>query len=63
MCMKDYFLSKLSIINYRMSIHGGDANRRLASQVVEIYYKLLSAEEVPNEYRKDLGYNKRRGKR
>jgi hypothetical protein len=31
--MKLYFLEKLSNINYRIAIHEGDANRRLASEV------------------------------
>ena len=51
--MKDYFLSKLSIINYRISIHEGDANRRLTSQAVEIYHKLFLS-EVPDEYKRDF---------
>ena len=51
--MRDYFLEKLSIINYRMAIHEGDANRRLASQSVEILYKLFPT-EVPTKYRKQF---------
>lgn len=49
--MSHYFLGKLSIINYRMAIHEGNANRRLASQAVEILYKLFPS-EVPKEYLK-----------
>ena len=48
--MKIYFISKLSEINYRMSVHEGTANRRLASEAIKIL--LLPPNEVP-EYRKN----------
>ncbi len=52
--MNNYFLSKISNINYKMAIHEGDANRRLASQSVEILYKLFP-NEVPSKYKE--GFN------
>ena len=51
--MKDYFFGKLSIINYRIAIHEGDANRRLASQAVEILHKLFPS-NVPDQYKKEF---------
>lgn len=42
--MKEYFLSKLSDINYKMATHEGNANRRLASQSKNIL--LLPSNEV-----------------
>jgi hypothetical protein len=36
-----------------MAIHEGDANRRLASQAVEIYHKLFQS-DVPTEYKKEF---------
>jgi hypothetical protein len=50
--MKLYFLEKLSNINYRIAIHEGDANRRLASEVIKII--LLPFSEVPFSYKKDF---------
>ena len=47
------FLGKLSLINYRIAIHEGDANRRLASQSVEIAFKLFPS-EVPLQYKKEF---------
>ena len=47
--MEDYFISKLAEINYRMAIHEGNANRRLASEAIKIL--LLPLSEVP-EYHK-----------
>jgi len=46
-------LGKLSIINYKIAIHEGDANRKLASQAVQILYKLFPS-EVPKKYRKEF---------
>ena len=34
--MKQYYLGKLSDLNFRMAIHEGDANRRLASEIDKI---------------------------
>lgn len=51
--MRNYFLGKLSIINYRMAIHPGDALRRLESQAVEISHKLFLS-EAPKKYEKDF---------
>jgi hypothetical protein len=51
--MKNYFLSKLFDINYRMAIHEGNANQRLASQSVKILFQLHS-NEVPDKYKKDF---------
>jgi hypothetical protein len=42
-------LEKLPLINYRMAIHEGDANRRLASQAWEI--SLLPNSLIPSRYR------------
>ena len=50
--MKQYFLEKLFDVNYKMSIHEGNASRRLASQAIKIY--LLSPSEVPPLYRKEF---------
>ena len=50
--MSNYFLAKLSALNYRIAIHEGDANRRLASEAVNIY--LLSPSEVPPQYQKSF---------
>lgn len=49
--MRHYFLGKLSMINYNIAIHEGDANRRLASQAVKVL--LLPASEVPENFKKD----------
>lgn len=51
--MNDYFFKKLSIINYKMAIHEGNANRRLASQSVEILHKLFLS-EVPGKFKKEF---------
>ena len=47
-----YFLSKLCEINYRMSVHEGDANRRLASEAENIV--LFPAADVPMRFRKSF---------
>ena len=47
--MKNYFCGKLSIINYEMAIHEGDANRRLASQSIKIL--LLPSSEVSEKFK------------
>lgn len=47
--MKNYFIGKLSTINYEMAIHEGDANRRLASQAIKI--SLLPNDEVPHKFK------------
>ena len=47
-----YFISKLFDINYRMAIHEGDANRRLASEAVKIL--LLSSSEVPERHKNEF---------
>lgn len=47
-----YFTGKLSVINYSMAIHEGDANRRLASQAGDIYR--LSKIAVPEKYKKEF---------
>ncbi|HXL57540.1 MAG TPA: hypothetical protein VN958_14850 [Chitinophagaceae bacterium] len=50
--MSNYFIAKLSALNYRMAIHEGNANRRLASEAINIY--LLSPTEVPLQYQKSF---------
>ncbi len=50
--MKDYFIGKLSAINFRMATHEGDANRRLASEAYKIL--LLPKTEVPEKYQKQF---------
>jgi hypothetical protein len=52
MGMKSYFLAKLSDINYRMAIHEGNANQRLASECGKIL--LLPPSEVPSSYKSDF---------
>ncbi len=47
--MKRYFREKLYDINYRMTVHVGDANRRLASESTKIF--LLPKSEVPEKYK------------
>lgn len=50
---KDYFLSKLFNINYKIATHEGDANRRLASKLPEILFQLCPYEDVvTDKYRK-----------
>src|SRR6476469_9575513 len=46
--MKHYFLSKLSDLNYRMAIHEGDANRRLASEIDKLL--LLRGAPIPQRF-------------
>jgi hypothetical protein len=48
--MKTYFAGKLFDINYRMAVHEGDANRRLASEAARIL--LLPPSEVPKSFAK-----------
>jgi hypothetical protein len=50
--MRGYFAGELFDINYRMAIHEGDANRRLASEAIRIL--LLPTDEVPSKYRKQF---------
>jgi hypothetical protein len=50
--VNNYFIAKLSALNYRMAIHEGNANRRLASEAVNIY--LLSPTEVPPQHQKSF---------
>ena len=50
--MRQYFLEKLFDVNYKMSIHEGNASSRLASQAIKIY--LLSPSEVPPLYKKEF---------
>ncbi|SRR5258706_12166572 len=47
--MKQYFLAKLSDLNYRMAIHEGDANRRLASEIDKLL--LLRGAPVPDRFK------------
>lgn len=46
-----YLIEKLTEINYKMSIHEGTANQRLASKSVEI---LFLEGKIPEEYRKQF---------
>ena len=50
--MKQYFLEKISGINYRMATHEGDANRRLASESRKIL--LLPVNILPPDYETKL---------
>ena len=47
-----YFLEKLFDINYRISIHEGNAIRRLASESIKII--ILPSNEVPILYKKEF---------
>lgn len=47
--MKHYFLAKLSDLNFRMAIHEGDANRRLASEIDKLL--LLRGSPIPERYK------------
>jgi len=47
-----YFRSKLFDINYRMAVHEGDANRRLASEAIKIL--LLHLSEVPEHHKNEF---------
>lgn len=49
---KSYFKGKLFEINYRMAIHEGNANRRLASEAIKIL--ILPRIEVPDSYKKEF---------
>ncbi|MCP3923082.1 MAG: hypothetical protein GY714_10900 [Desulfobacterales bacterium] len=49
--MEIYFSSKLADINYRISVHEGNANQRLASEALKI--SLLPSYEVPDEFKID----------
>jgi hypothetical protein len=48
--LRSYFKQKLFEINYRMAIHPGNANRRLASEAVKI--RILPYDEVPEQFKK-----------
>lgn len=50
--MKSYFSGKLFDINYRMAIHVGNANQRLASEAIKIL--LLPTSEVPARYKSEF---------
>ena len=52
-----YFLSKLCEINYRMSVHEGDANHRLASEAENIV--LFPSADVPSQHRRAFETMKR----
>ncbi len=53
--MKNYFLAKLFSINYRIAIHEGNANRRLASEAPKILFQLtLGRRFVPKKYIKEF---------
>jgi len=53
--MRNYFISKLFIINYRIATHEGNANRRLASQAPQILFQLATNQKVvPNRYKKEF---------
>jgi hypothetical protein len=45
-----YFTGKLTLLNYNMAVHEGDATRRLASQAVQI--KLIPSDIIPVSHRK-----------
>ena len=49
--MKQYMIEKLSEINFRMAIHLGNANARLASEARKI--RLLPPSEVPEQFKPD----------
>ena len=50
--MKAYLMEKLFDINYRMAIHEGNANQRLASEAGKIL--LLPSSEVPERYKNEF---------
>lgn len=50
--MKAYLIEKLFDINYRMAIHEGNANQRLASEAEKIL--LLPPSEVPERYKNEF---------
>ena len=53
--MKNYFLSKLFNINYKIAIHEGNANCRLASKAPEILFQLTTGRNfVPKKYTKNF---------
>jgi hypothetical protein len=50
--MKHYFHSKLFEIIYRMAIHEGNANQRLASEAPKILFQLAPNKRiVPDQYK------------
>lgn len=49
---KQYFLGKLSHINYSVAIHPGDAKSRLGSQALLVF--LIDIAVIPNPYKKDF---------
>ncbi|PIS42396.1 MAG: hypothetical protein COT24_03790 [Candidatus Kerfeldbacteria bacterium CG08_land_8_20_14_0_20_40_16] len=51
----NYFYGKLFDINYRISVHEGNANQRLASEAAKILYQLGPSQEVvPRRYREEF---------
>lgn len=50
--MKAYMLEKVSDINYRMAVHEGNANARLASEATKIL--LLPENTLPEQYETKL---------
>ncbi|MBU2639173.1 MAG: hypothetical protein KKG75_00525 [Nanoarchaeota archaeon] len=53
--MNDYFLEKLFEINHRMSIHEGNANKRLAIESAKILYQLCPySYDLPNKFKLDF---------
>lgn len=46
--MRQYLFEKLSEINYRMTIHEGNANTRLASEAWKI--RSLPSSEIPKQF-------------
>ncbi|MBC8525409.1 MAG: hypothetical protein ISS28_06460 [Candidatus Cloacimonetes bacterium] len=50
--MKQYFIEKISDINYRISVNEGNANRRLSSEAYKIL--LLPDRVLPNNLQSKL---------
>lgn len=49
---KQYFLGKLSHINYSVAIHPGDAKSRLGSHALLVF--LIDIDVIPSSYKKDF---------
>ena len=49
---KQYFLSKLSHLNYSVATHPGDAKSRLGSQATYLF--LISIDVIPEHFKKDF---------
>ncbi len=49
---KDYFISILVLANHNMAVHEGDANRRLASESINIIR--IDQKIIPTEHKKDF---------